>query len=36
VEIKLIDPNKDETPAICNEIIVISTEIPLLKEDKGG
>jgi len=36
VEIKLIEPNKDETPAICNEIIVISTEIPLLKEDKGG
>lgn len=36
VEIKLIEPSKEETPAMCKETIVISTEIPALKEDKGG
>lgn len=36
VAIKLIEPNKEESPAICKEIIVISTDIPVVKVDKGG
>lgn len=38
VEIKLIAPRIDETPAKCNEKIVISTDAPLWEifEDRGG